>query len=102
MVSSVLDQICSVPKAQAFGKPLTTPKPSKPALPVSVPFKREASGDVSRSLLLGSELKYSNFPNLSNLFNSIVKDQITAAQKSAAHFGLEGLMGYDALYSIDL
>ena len=49
-----------------------------------VPFKREASGGVSRSLLLGSELKYSNFPNLFYLFYSIVKDQITAAQKTAA------------------
>ena len=45
MVKLCLTKICPVPKAQAFGNPLTAP----------------------------------NLPNLSNLFNSIVKDQITAA-----------------------
>ena len=61
MVKLCLTKICPVPKAQAFGKPLTAPKPSKlskPALPVSVPFKREASERVSGSDLLGSELKF--------------------------------------------
>ena len=56
---AVLDQICSVPKAQAFGKPLTPPKPSKRALPVSVPAPREASGGVSRSLFVRLGVKIS-------------------------------------------
>ena len=53
-----------------------------------MPFKREASERVSGSLLLGSELKYSNFPNLSYLFISIVKDQIHAAKLAQDAFGL--------------